>query len=337
VTLWRLRQPEPPEPNVVQLSSERWAGPGSFSPDGTQIAYASGGDDGVNWDIWLKIVGQPDARRLTTDPAAESYPSWSPDGTQIAFLRYDAASFGGLGGQGVSYFAAGAVHLMSALGGPARRVSDLPARLQISWSPDGSWLAVSRARSASDPPGGIYLISVASGETRAVTFPKPSAFDVCPAFAPDGRSLAYGSCSGSGIPPCDVYVLSLDAELKPRASAGPLTQHRARIRGLAWTRDGRSIVYAAGASPQSTELWRVQAHGGAAPARIELGPRAHSPSVALSRDRLAFFRPSGDADLYRLHIGGASTALIRSTFMETHPQLSPDGSRIAFGRIEQAC
>jgi len=332
VTLWRLRQPEPPAPNVVQLSSERWAGPGSFSPDGTQIAYGSGGDDGVNWDIWLKIVGQPDARRLTTDPAAESYPSWSPDGTQIAFLRYDAASFGGLGGQGVSYFAAGAVHLMSALGGPLRRVSDLPARLQISWSPDGAWLAVSRARSGSNPPGGIYLISVASGETRAVTFPKPSSFDVCPAFAPDGRSLAYGSCSGSeGIPPCDVYVLSLDAELKPRASAGPLTQHRSRIRGLAWTRDGRSIVYAAGASPQSTELWRVLAHGGAAPARIELGPRAHFPSVAPSRDRLAFFRPSGDADLYRLHIGGASTALIRSTFMEVHPQLSPDGSRIAFG------
>jgi Tol biopolymer transport system component len=64
--------------------------------------------------------------------------------------------------------------------------------------------------------------------------------------------------------------------------------------------------------------------------RIELGPRAHFPSVAPSRGRLAFFRPSGDADIHRLHIGGASTALIRSTFMEMHPQLSPDGSRIAF-------
>ena len=71
VILWRMRPPILP-PTVVQLSSERWAGPASFSPDGSQIAYASAGDDGANWDIWLKIVGQPDARRLTTDPAAET-------------------------------------------------------------------------------------------------------------------------------------------------------------------------------------------------------------------------------------------------------------------------
>ncbi len=332
VMSWRARAPTLP-PTVVQLSSERWAGPGSFSPDGSQIAYASAGDDGVGWDIWLKIVGQPDARRLTTDPAAENYPSWTPDGTQIAFIRYDGASIGGFGGQGQSYYAAGAVHLMSALGGPARRVSDLPARLQISWAPDGAWLAVSKARSGSDPPGGIHLISVTSGETRPVTFPKPSAFDICPAFAPDGRSLAYASCSGSeGLPPCDVYVLSLDPELKPRTSAGPLTQHRGKIRGLAWTRDGRSIVYALGATLETTELWRVQAQGVAVATRIELGGRAQFPSVAASRDRLAFYRASGDADLQRMHLGGASTPIIRSTFAESHPSLSPDGSRIAFER-----
>ena len=68
---------------------QRWAGSGSFSPDGTQIAYASAGEDGANWDIWLKIVGEAEARRLTTDPASEDYPAWSPDGTQIAFLRHD--------------------------------------------------------------------------------------------------------------------------------------------------------------------------------------------------------------------------------------------------------
>ena len=72
------------------------------------------------------------------------------------------------------------------------------------------------------PPGGIYLISVASGETRAVTFPKPPAFDVDPAFSPDGRALAYASCEGAETPPaCDVYVLSLDSELAARGSGSP--------------------------------------------------------------------------------------------------------------------
>jgi len=92
-TLWRLRVELPP-PTVVQLTSERWAGAGSFSPDGTQIAYASAGEDGANWDIWVKLVGQPEARRLTSEPAAEDYPAWSPDGAQIAFLRYTAAMRG---------------------------------------------------------------------------------------------------------------------------------------------------------------------------------------------------------------------------------------------------
>jgi len=46
VTLWRLRRPELPPPTVVKLTSERFSGSGSFSPEGTQIAYGSAGEDG---------------------------------------------------------------------------------------------------------------------------------------------------------------------------------------------------------------------------------------------------------------------------------------------------
>src|SRR5262249_14681766 len=185
IALWQLRRPPLPASTLLQLSSERWAGAGSFSPDGTQIAYALAGDDGVNWDIRLKIVGEPESRRLTTDPAPEDFPAWSPDGKQIAFLRYANRTFRGLPGLTV-----GTVHLISPLGGPARQLSGFPARLALSWSPDGRWLAASRADSGDKAPGGIHLISM-TGEAHAVTFPKPPAFDVSPAFSPDGRALAY--------------------------------------------------------------------------------------------------------------------------------------------------
>jgi serine/threonine protein kinase/Tol biopolymer transport system component len=317
VTLWRLRQPALPPPIVVQLSSERWAGSGSFSPDGAQIAYASAGDDGANWDIWLKIVGQAEARRLTTDSAAEGYPAWSRDGVQVAFLRFYS------GTARLPFFATGTIHLVSPLGGPARRLSDFPARLQLSWSPDGRWLAAAKARAGNDSPGAVYLISVATGEPRPLTSPNPPAFDVSPSFSPDGRLLAYVSCKGAeGYPACDVYVLPLDSELKPQGAARPLTRQGLNAsHGLAWTRDGRSIVY--------DGLWRVRADGRTPPERLEQASGGRSASTVGSRDRLAFVRPVGDADIYRLPLGGSPTPIVQSTFLELQPQYSPDGRRIA--------
>ena len=129
----------------------------------------------------------------------------------MAFVRQNV---GGARGQFIFFFGAGFIHLVSPLGGPERRAVRVPCRafnlLVAGRSLVGPW----KARVGNEPPGGIHLISVESGEPRAVTFPKPPAFDVSPSFSPDGRELAYASCEGAeGNPACDVYVVSLDAEL----------------------------------------------------------------------------------------------------------------------------
>jgi serine/threonine protein kinase/Tol biopolymer transport system component len=324
-TLWLLRPPALPPPTVVKLASERWVGEASFSPDGTQVAYASAGEDGTNWDIWLKIVGEAEARRLTTDPAAEGYPAWSPDGTQIAFVRaYEGSTR--LGG----VWAIGAIHLVSPVGGVSRRLSDFPVRLQLSWSPDGRWLAASRARSPEGHAGGISLISAANGEAHALTVPKSPAFDIAPAFSPEGRRLAYVSCTGvEGIAACEVYVQALDSELRSEGAPRALTRQQRNLSGLAWTRDGRFIVYGI----VQDGLWRVRADGSAPPERLEEARDGVSPSSALGRNRLAFVRLIGEADIYRLPLvppGGRPAPILQSSFLDLHPQYSPDGRRVAF-------
>ena len=294
---WRQPRLVVPPPTVVQLTTERQAGIGSFSPDGTQIAYSSAGERGENWDIYLRLVGEVEARRLTTDPTPDESPAWSRDGKQIAFVR--------------DHVDQPRIYLVSPLGGAARKVSDFPVGTP-SWSPDGRWLAAGKARSGNDPPGGIHLISVENGETRAVTFPKPPAFDVSPAFSPDGQTLAYAGCEGAeAYPSCDVYVVTLDAALAPQGAARRLTQQRLWSAGLTWTRDGRSIVYSA-----ANYLWRVGLDGSAGPERMEVAGRAFHPRAAASRDRLIFVRPGSDSDLYRLPLGGSPAPLIESAFFE---------------------
>jgi Tol biopolymer transport system component len=54
---------------------------------GRQVAFAWNGENEDNFDICLKLVGASDVRRITTDPAPDVNPAWSPDGRLIAFVR----------------------------------------------------------------------------------------------------------------------------------------------------------------------------------------------------------------------------------------------------------
>src|SRR5437764_10529093 len=58
----------------------------AISPDGREIAFASGGD------IWSVPASGGDAHLLVSHPATESRPLYSPDGKQLAFMSTRAGS-----------------------------------------------------------------------------------------------------------------------------------------------------------------------------------------------------------------------------------------------------
>ena len=66
------------------------AGPGSsvgaatFSPDGSEVAYVTGGD---NANLWIAASDGSGSRQLTSSGSVAGPPLWSPDGTELAVAK----------------------------------------------------------------------------------------------------------------------------------------------------------------------------------------------------------------------------------------------------------
>ncbi len=92
--------------------------------------------------------------RLTTSPAVEGSPAWSPDDRWIAFTRQQQGNV--------------AVMLIPPLGGPERKLTEMMGVGGLSWTPDGKWLAFGAQDSLKEPRS-IWAISIQTGERRRLT------------------------------------------------------------------------------------------------------------------------------------------------------------------------
>jgi Tol biopolymer transport system component/DNA-binding winged helix-turn-helix (wHTH) protein len=315
--LWRTSSVERPAPRLVVITrlagDEDWP---AFSPDGEQVAFSWSGEKFDNTDIYVTLVGATEIRRLTTDPAEDYAPSWSPDGRHIAFLRTVGRT--------------ARIHITSPLGGTDLKLSDFPVRVapwaRISWSPDSRFVVAGLdEESAAGVPAGIYLIPLDGGEPRTMTRPTGPSRDSSPAFSPDGRHLAYVSCGTD----CDVRVVDVDTTFAASSGVRTLTPKMAFIGTVTWSRDGRSILFYRSELGVGS-VWRTAAEGNGLE-RVELGESAWHPATVASRDRLAFSRRGGESvRLYRFDAALPDERIAPSSSWEISPHFSPDGRRLAF-------
>jgi Tol biopolymer transport system component len=327
---WRSADPALPPPRLVPLTTYKGVeSEPALSPDGEQVAFSweGEGDTGSRRParhIWVQFVGGSEHRQLTSGPDDDSWPSWSPDGREIAFVRLSRSTP-----------RVPAIHLVSPLGGPPRRLGDFPAAGPLAWTADGRGIVVGRAEVEGDTQAGrgaIHLLSLADEPPRILTRPVEGGFDRHPSLSPDGRSLAYASCQRKAVAPlapCHVQIV----DLEPGGSAAPrrLSEKASPVNGLAWSPDGRSVLYEGTGSPANTALWRLDAAGGRPPERIELAGRlAGQPFVSARRGRLVFSARRSRGEIWALDTSGPPRPLLAGTNWHAIPRYSPDGRRIAY-------
>lgn len=127
----------------------------SWSDDGTQIAYTSGGI------LWTARAGGTGKRRYAA-PTRAFAPAWRPGSSDLAYLTTHGA-------KNTDLWVAGKLWATNAIGDPA-------------WSPNGSTLAFQR-------DDGIYLTASPSGERLLVPIDEPGP----PAWSHDGQRVAFVS------------------------------------------------------------------------------------------------------------------------------------------------
>jgi Tol biopolymer transport system component/DNA-binding winged helix-turn-helix (wHTH) protein len=286
----------------------------TFSPDGSQIAFGWNGaaDAGGQFDLYVKSLGSERLLRLTHRPAKRVTPSWSPDGRAIAFVREEDERTG--------------IYLIPALGGAERRIVDAGIALgtfgQISWAPDGQSLAYSGYGPKGRPL--VYIVALDALSTQPLS-PAPECLDAAePAFSPDGQQLAFICMSSAAV--YSIYTVErLRGRLKSLASVMgyPL--------GLAWSPDGRRLIFANDAG-EGGQLWQLTLKGELT--KLPFGENSSGPAVA-GDGRLAYVRGRSAlnvwrADLTATHPEESAVRLIYSTLLQAVPRYSPDGARIAF-------
>lgn len=307
-----------PPPRVIPLTTlTGYEIMPAFSPDATQVAFAWNGEKQNNVDIYVKVVGEERPLQLTSDPATDWFPAWSPDGRQIAFSRMNGAR---------------GIYLVSPLGGSERKLTGLVTASRPSWSSDSKFLLAAQRYTEGKPElgdGSLFLIPVATGgDPYQILAAPPGKWFRDPAFAPDGRSLAFLSCTGAAArPSCTLQVVGLKNGLVPSGEPRPIQQYSSPF-GLTWAKDGSSLIYGSN-DGNAAYLWRVGVTSGKEAERLELaGIDAWGP--AIGDGRLAFSRTIGKSDIWRFEGDTKASALLTSSFVDETPQYSPDGLRIAF-------
>ena len=319
---------------------------GSFSPDGRYFAIAAKRKDRDDLVI-LDVKKDEEVRRIRVPLNGLTTPSWSPDGKRLVFTGYD----GGLSD----------LFIVNADGSDLHRLTnDKYADLEPSWSPDGKTIAFVTDRSpATDFEAlkfGKLRIALLHLDNGSIDILRnmDQGKNINPAWAPDGRSLAFVS-DRNGISNIFLYELSdgkiyqltdVFTGVSGITALSPCLSwaHEADRLAFAYYEDGEYNVYAvdnprslkrqpyqAPATPLVTSLLAAERRALAGPtavlaaaAPVDTGPRAGTSVYRSPKG----FRASGTTP-QTSDSGAAPAPVSVKSLIDSSPAL-PDTSEFTF-------
>jgi dipeptidyl aminopeptidase/acylaminoacyl peptidase len=243
----------------------------ALSPNRERLAVCV---EGANRDLWVYEIPRGTLTRLTTDPAGDVHPVWTPDGERVAFssLRSNIPSLYSTraDGSGVEE------PLLPRSGhyGYLRKLEeDASAQLAFSMSPDGHTLVfVEDTRDATGMD--LWLLPLgADGEAKPLL--RTEFDETQPTLSPDGRWVAYVS-NESGI--WEVYV---------RPFPGAVGKWQVSTQGgtePAWSANGRELFYRDGHKMMAVPVSTTPSFEPGTPRALFEAGFEHSPAMMFSRN-----------------------------------------------------
>ena len=211
----------------------------AWSPDGRLLAYCSNHESALDIVVRTAATG---SERVFSGTLLDLRPGlrWMPDSKSLLVIAKDPP--------------AGAVFsLLDAATGSLRPIArSTLTSASLAVPPDGRSFLVAGS-------GVIRAYDVATGESRDVFTSPPGWILRNLTVSRDGSTLAF-SVSHPALDRTVIYTL-------PAAGGEPreVTRMKEAVtrEGLAWTPDGRYLLFARSASPTQAELMRIPAEGGA--------------------------------------------------------------------------
>jgi Tol biopolymer transport system component len=277
----------------------------SLSPDGRMVVFKRGEDSFLsNGDIYVKLLPNGEAVKLTTEPARRYGPVFTPDGSRIAYTQVTAGSWD--------------TWTVPVPGGQPTRF--LPNASGLTWIADHRVLF-------SEIKTGFHMGIVTATEGRAESReiyiqPDEHAMAHYSYLSPDRQSVLVVEMIGTHAFTDRCRLVPFDGRSSGR-QVGP----QGTCIAAAWAPDGQWMYFSAVVGG-SAHIWRQKFPDGA-PEQITFGA-TEEEGIALAADGRSFVTSVGTRrSAIWIHDAAGERAILSEGYALV-PRLSRDGTRVFY-------